>query len=318
MKKIVTIILMILLVGCAGENVDSNKLSIVVPSGAPSLAFYDEIDNSNFNTSDAASILPELKSDSGSDIIVIDTVSGIKALNAGASYKLAATITFGNFYVAATGNDSDGVMNFGDYIVLFSQNATPDLLFHNIYGTELDSNIHYVSAVSDAATCLIKGINVTDDQRDINEEPYVDYVLIAEPALSMALSQNEKASVYANIQDLYEESSFSSDLYPIMQASLFVSNRLSNEQVNEYLTKLENTISALLDNPELFKTVNEELSDAEIKEIFGIPNINIATKVLKNNSINLGFKKAYDYKEAIDRYIAIYGMEPTNEEIYFK
>lgn len=318
MKKILTILLVILLTGCASENKGIDSLKIVVPSGAPSLAFYNEIDNSYFNTSDAGSIVPELKSDSGSDIIVIDTVNGIKALNAGSKYKLAATITFGNFYIASTGHDNDGYMNTGDYIVLFSQNATPDLIFHSIYGNELDSNIHYVSAVSDAATCLIKGINITDDERDINEEPYIDYVLLAEPALSMALGNNKKASVYANLQEKYEEMSYSSDNSPITQASLFVSNRLTDEQIHEYLVKLENTINELLDNPEVFADNVSILSDAEIKEIFGIPNINIALKVLKSNSINLGFKKAYDNKEAIDRYISIFGMEPTNEEIYYK
>ena len=318
MKKIITILLMILLVGCATAKKDIKDLSIVVPSGAPSLAFYNETRNDNFNTSDAASILPELKSDSGSDIIVIDTVNGIKALNAGANYKLAATITFGNFYIASTGLDSDGVMNDGDYIVLFSQNATPDLLFHSIYENGLDSNIHYVSAVSDAATCLIKGINISDENRQADEEPYVDYVMIAEPALSMALGKNDNASVYANIQDLYEELSRSSDEYPIMQASLFVSNRLDNEQVDEYLAKLENSINDLLKNPELFKGTLGNIPNEEVKEIFGVPNMNITTKVLTENSINLGFKKAYDYKEAIDRYIAIYGMENTSEEIYYK
>ena len=63
---------------------------------------------------------------------VIDTVNGIKAIEKGANYKLAASITFGNFYIASTGIDEDDIMDKDDYIVLFSMGATPDLIFHYV------------------------------------------------------------------------------------------------------------------------------------------------------------------------------------------
>lgn len=314
MKKIF-IVLMMLLVLSSCTNGKDNKAKIVCPSGAPSLAFYTEIDNENFYTGDASSILPELKGEGNADVVVIDTVNGIKALNAGSNYYLASNITFGNFFVAATGNDDNGVMEDGDYIVLFSSGATPDLVFHYIYGTTLDSNIHYVQAVSDALTCLVKGINISDDERKIDEEPYVDYVMIAEPALTVALSQNENASVYANIQDLYKEKTKGLNM---IQASVFV--RKDYEGAKDYLDKLNNTIDGLLNNPSVFGEViyDYELSDLEVKDIFGIPNVKIATKVLSNNSIGLGYINALDNKKAIDEFIKLFGMEETSEEIYFK
>lgn len=307
MKKIIVVLLSLILFACSSKQ--SESISIAVPSGAPSLAFYDELDNNSFNTGDAQSILPELLSDNGSDIIVIDTVNGIKALNKGADYKLAATITFGNFYIASTGNDENDVMEDGDYIVVFSQGATPDLVFHYIYGEKLDSNLHYVQAVSDASACLIKGINIADNQNK------VDYVMIAEPALSAALSQNNNASVYGNIQDEYANKT---DGLSMIQASVFVSNRLSKDVTNQYLSDLENTINDMLSNPQIFEEATSTLEDAEIKDIFGIPNSKIATKVLSNNSIGLGYKKAYDNKQAIDQFISLFDMETTNEEIYIK
>ena len=311
MKKIILILLAICLFGCQKQD---KELSVVCPSGAPSIAFYNEIDNESFHTADAASILPELKGDNGSDIIVIDTVNGIKALNAGANYSLAATITFGNFYIASTGNDENGIMDDGDYIVVFSQGATPDLIFHYIYGNVYDSNLHYVQAVSDAATCLIKGINIADEANGIDNQ-YVDYVMIAEPALTAALSQNNKASIYTNIQDEYKKKS--NDLQMI-QASVFVSKKLSLSNAKEYLNNLQVTINNLLDNPDLFVEGTSNLSDTEFKDIFGIPNNKIAKKVLDNNSIGLGFMDAYNNKESIDAFISIFGLEETNEEIYFK
>lgn len=315
MKKVLLFTLLtLLLTGCDNKE-EAKDLSIVCPSGAPALAFYTELNNPNFNTGDAQSILPELKGENGSDVIVIDTVNGIKALNAGANYKLAATITFGNFYIAATGNDEDGVMNDGDYIVVFSQGATPDLVFHYLYGDALDSNLHYVSAVADASTCLIKGINISDEQRNIDEKPYVDYVMIAEPALTAALKKNENASVYANIQNEYNAKS---NGLQMIQASVFVSNKLTEKQINDYLNKLETNINELIQTPTLFADGVSELSDDEVKDIFGVPNSGLATSVLTRNSIGLGFKKAYDNKEAIDNFVSIFNVEKTNEEIYFK
>lgn len=314
MKKILVILLSLILFACSTSKIDK-KLSIVVPSGAPSLAFYNQLDNDNFNTGDAQSIMPELKSDSGSDIIVIDTVNGIKALNAGANYKIAATITFGNFFVASTGHDENGKMEEGDYIVLFSQGATPDLVFHYIYGNSLDSNIHYVQAVADAAACLIKGINISDDSRDIDEEPYVDYVMIAEPILTTAMAQNKNISLYSDLQIEYMSKT---DGRQMVQASVFVSNRLTNEQIDDFLTSLENSINNLKTNPQLFIDSTNSLSDAEIKEIFGIPNAKLVTKFIESNSIGIGFKKAYDNKENIDTFVSMFGLEETNEEIYYK
>lgn len=316
MKKIISILLVLLLAGCANANEENDKqLSILAPSGAPSLAFYNELNNESFNTGDVSSIIPQMKGENGPDVVVVDTVNGIKAINAGAPYKLAANITFGNFYIAATGNDDNGVMEDGDYIVIFSQGATPDLIFHYIYETKFDSNIHYVRAVTDASACLIKGINISDDERKADEDTYVDYVMIAEPALSAALSKNENASEYVNIQNEYYKKNNNNMM---VQASVFVSNKLTNEQVDKYLESLKTDITNLLSNPKLFVDATNELVNEEVKDIFGVPNANMAVKVLTNNSIGLGYKKAYDNRQAIDSFISLFGMENTGEEIYYK
>ncbi len=308
MKKLFCFIALLLLMGCSNTN--SNKeLSIVVPSGAPSLAFYSEKDNPLFNTADASSIIPELMSDNGSDVIVVDTVNGVKAINSGANYSLAASITFGNFYLASTGNDEDGIMNEGDYIVLFSKGATPDLIFHYLFKDKYDSSIHYVSAVSDASACLIKGINISDDSSK------VDYVMIAEPALTMALSQNERASVYLDIQNEYKKTSGG---MPMIQASIFVSNKLEKKDIENFLSKIKENINFILDNPNIFSDSVVNMSDTEVKDLFGIPNSKIAYKVLKENSIGLGFIDAYNNKDNIDQYLSLFDIGETNEEIYFK
>ena len=318
MKKVLLILLILSLFACTNkkeEEINVANLKITVPSGAPSLAFYNEIDNKNFQTGDAKSIIAELSGSKEADIIVIDTVNGIKALNNGANYKLAATITFGNFFLASTGHDENGVIDKDDYIVIFSQGATPDLVFHYLYGNDYDEGIHYVNAVSDASACLISGINIYDDDKQGQEEPYVDYVFVAQPALFAAMKQNENIKVYADMQKLYKEKSG----LDMIQASIFISNNLSEANANAYLTKLEEDINELIDNPEIFVKATESMSDDEIKDLFGIPNASIAMAVIKqNNVIGLGYKKAIDNKDAIDEFINIFGVEKTSEEIYFK
>lgn len=325
MKKLLILLLLVIsLFGCnkqvepeakEEEVVDISNLTITVPSGAPSLAFYNEIANPNFSTGDAKSIMPELTGSGKSDIIVIDTVNGVKALNGGANYKLAATITSGNFYVASTGHDEDKEMNPGDYIVVFAQGATSDLVFHYLFGTDYDENLHYVNAVSDASACLIKGVNIYDDEKKDVEEPYVDYVFVAQPALFAAMKQNENISVTYNVQDLYKEKSGQG----MIQASVFVSNNLDEAKANAYLEKLEADVNALVSDPSLFVEATKDMSDDEVKDLFGVPNANIANAVIKqNNAIGLGYKKAIDNKDAIDAFLNIFGVEKTSEEIYFK
>ena len=191
MEKRYLLLTLLCLTSC---NVDHSSLKIICPTGAPALAFYN---TDNFETNSTPSnIVAMMNGDSNYDVVVIDTVSGLKAINNGADFKIAATITFGNFYIASTGSDDDNIMDKNDTIILFGQNQTPDLLFNKIYGEGY--NIEYVTNVQDAAKCLVTGTNMITKST-------VDYVFIAQPALFTVLNNTNaatygKANVYANIQ----------------------------------------------------------------------------------------------------------------------
>ena len=247
------------------------------------------------------------------DIVVIDTVSGIQAINSGSPYLLAATITFGNFYLASTGNDTNNTLDGDDTIVLFGQNATPDYLFHYLFSNQYDSNIEYVDNVQDASKCLASGKNLITG----NE---VDYVFIAQPALYSVLNNTDaksygKASVYLNIQEEYKKKTNNLSL---MQASVFIKNSLSKSIANEFLQSLESDINEALANPSLVVQGMSQISDEEASLLYGI-NKNVAKKVIEdNNSLGLGFVRSYSYKSDIDNYISLFGMENTDEKIYFR
>ena len=95
----------------------------------------------------ADTIVSYLSSSSNKDVVIAPTNAGIAAINKGANYKLAATITFGNFFILSTGNDEDGVMNKGDKVLAFQEAGVPGKLFKYLYSDlELD-----VSFLNDAA-----------------------------------------------------------------------------------------------------------------------------------------------------------------------
>ena len=312
MKKRLVLLTSLFLVSC-NKNVD---LNVICPIQAPSIAFYGKADSANFETNGTPSnIVSMMTSSSNKDIIVIDTVSGIRAINKGANFKIAATITFGNFFIASTGNDDNNTLDNDDKIVIFGQNQTPDLIFHYLYGNVYDNNIEYVGNVADAGKVLASGKNAITQNN-------IDYVFIAQPVLYNILNDSnaltyQKASVYANIQQLYKEKSNNQDL---IQASIFVRNsddKQYNKDLKNYLSNLEKSINKGIENPKLIEDGMNKISKDEQKAKFGIVS-EVASKIMANNELGLGYKDAYSIKSSIDSFVELFGIEKTNEEIYYK
>lgn len=290
-----------LLSGCAKSY--QHNLSIITPTGAPALAFYSLAKDANFESnSDASAIVPMMKQGL-KDIVVLPTNVGVNAIvNQQVDYKIAATITFGNLFVASTGHDDDGIMDKDDYIILFQQGSVPDLIFHSVYGDELNEGIHYVGNVQFAAQCLMSGKDVTSSNED------VDYVLIAEPAFSTVRSKKENVKEYVNLQTSYI-SKYGSAIY---QASIFVKNGVD---ASAFLSSLEADINNVLTNPHLF--VEKTTGIEKPQDLLGVAP-EMAESVTKNNNrMGLGFKYAKNNKGAIDKFLSIFGISETSEEIYY-
>ena len=236
MKKILPILsTLALLAGCASQGPNNLEVSVLCPTGAPAIAFYNYAQDSNFETNSNASegILP-LMVKGEKDVVILPTNAGVQAITKkNAPYKLAATITFGNVYLASTGHDVDNTLNDGDYIVLFSQGQVPDLLFHYVFGDTLDSNAHYVANGTDAAKCLKSGKNLTSANED------VDYVLIAEPALQNVMNTTPNVTIAKNIQEEYKTKSNGLEIF---QASVFINNNLENAKAKSFLKQIEKDV----------------------------------------------------------------------------
>lgn len=319
MKKLVLLALPIILISSCSTNKNKSnsgsepvlqELKILCPTGAPAFAFYKHGNNSNFETNtDPKNIVAMMNKNSEKQMVVIDTVSGVKAIQNGAPYKLAATLTFGNFFIASTGKDDNGVMDPGDKIVLFGQGITPDLLFHYLYGDTYDSGIEYVTNVQDAAKCLIQGKNLVTG----NE---IKYVFIAQPVLLNALAKNANATKYVDVQETYKTKSGGKEL---IQASVFVKNDTDDYSVNHYLDTLKNDIDAAVNNPEIISETLSYLSAEEATAKYGVAPAMAVNALKDNNGLGLGFKKSLDIKSDIDAFLKdVQNLEATSEEIYYK
>lgn len=303
-KKSLLCLLSFMLLSSCNNN---ENLTILVPTGAPALAFYNHIDNVNFTSNNAPINIASSMTNNGSDIVVIDTIKGIDAINNGAPYKLAANITFGNFYLASTGNDDNATLDKDDVIVSFGMGQTPQKVFELIYGNDFP-NMNYVTNVSEAATCLIS-------KKTLDKASNVDYVFIAQPVLTNALSKNKDASIYANIQEEYTRITGKS----LIQAGLFIKDSVSKNDSKAFLENLNEDIDELLANPSLLDkySENEEITN-KFTALYGI-NSSLAKKTIENNNvIGLGFKYACDNKENINEFISLFNLTIKDEDIYQK
>lgn len=306
--------LLIPLIGCTSNSESmiqiKNYLSILSVTGAPAVAFYNYADKPYFETNSNAAqgILPQMIGNS-KDVVILPTNVGIQSIvNKNLKYTIAATITFGNIYVASTGNDDNGVMDDGDYIILFQQGSVPDLLFKYIYEDSLSSNIHYVSDASEAAKCLKSGKNIASN----NEK--VDYVLVAQPVLQNILNTTETVSIYSDLKQEYEVKSNGMEFF---QASIFISDFARKTLVDSFLSSLEQDINNGLKDTNLIKNGLEKSENVNVQ--YGVPGAQLVKQVLDNNNgLGLGFKRALENKESIDNFLSLFNIGETSESIYYK
>ena len=319
MKKyfIPLIIASMTLVGCNAKNsssevkeFDRTSLSIITPTGAPALAFYNYAGLPNFETNSVPTNIVGIMAAGQKDVAVLPTNAGIQAIKGkNAPYQIAATITFGNFYIASMGNDADNEMNAGDKILLFQKGNVPDKIFHYVYGDAFDSSIYYVNAVSDAAAALISG-SFTDAESGESVVP--NYVMVAEPVLTNVLSKKENVKVYADVQAKYKEKSGNKELF---QASVFVKNTLEKELVTSFLSSLKDDIEGAIANPSKLSAGMAKESAAQ--EVFGVAPQMAENVLKKNNGMGLGFKHAKENKDAIETFLSLFNIKDLDEKIYF-
>ena len=315
-KSLILIAADTLLTSCnktdSSVSFDRKALSIITPTGAPALAFYNYGSLENFETNaDAATGILPLMVAGKKDVVVLPTNAGMQAiLNKKAEYKIAATLSFGNFYLVSMGNDVNNEIGADDNIVLFQKGNVPDKIFHYVYGNTLDAGIHYLPAVSDAASAAMTGSYIDPDTGSTLTP---NYVLLAQPVLTNVLNKNKSVTTYADIQAKYKEKS---NNLPLFQASIFIKNSVAKETADEFLSSLKQDVTTALANPESISDALANMTNA--KEVYGV-DPTLAVNVTKNNNgMGLGFEYAKDNKASIENFLKLFNIEGYSEEVYCK
>ena len=316
-KLILTLATTMLLASCGGNTSSSASselpyeldLAVVCPVGAPAVALAPHLKSNKVEiNADPANVVAYLTDGSGKDVVICPTNAGVNAITKkNAPYLLAATVTFGNFYLASTGHDDDGVLDADDYVVVFQQNNVPDKLFQYVYGDLALQNVHYVDAASNAAQVLISGKNVADNNAE------ADYVLMAEPALATALSKNEKAKQYADIQEEYKKKSGGE----IVQASIFVHKDVKREKASAFLSSVSGWLDTFLNTPTALDKALEGIEEKTAQSKFSATPAVLKTMVEKSNRMGLGYKEAKQNKTAVENFVKLFGINELDEKVYF-
>lgn len=304
-KYLLAIPFILLASGCnriEGEF-NTRKATIMCPTGGPAVALSCLIEKYDLETTADPSLLTGYFGAEKYDAIVAPTDVGVKAIQQGANYKLAATITFGNFYLVSTGLDEDSTLNEGDSIVLFQKNGLPDKIFHYIYGTEFNSSITYVSNVAVAATAY-ENKKVTNDD---GEKIAADYVLLAEPKLTALNIESDKI---VNLNEKFEEKS---GIARIFQASIFTKSTF--KEANKLLSDLKDGIENMTQkSQDAVKTYMGKVEDPQT--FFGMPAQMAQKCINNNNSLGIGFLYAKDAIPALKNYLDIIGVGEVDESIF--
>lgn len=298
---------------CNSNSTDSDykTLKILAPTGGPAVALYNFGLNENFETTSnpAQGLIPMFKTNNY-DVIIAPTQGGLtQIVKQQANYKIAATITFGNFYLVATGKDDNETLDRGDSVLIFQENDVPGKVFNYVYG-DLGLDVTAVAAVSDTKLVIENGGVLKIDETTTKE---FDYIYTAQPVVAVTNS-----SVFANVQDAFKEKSSGKS---ITQASIFVNNNANRSKVDALLAKIKNDIEAGLQDQTLIRNAINLVGSTQLQQAkFGVPAFYAAMITGENNGFSLGYKNAKDIKDEIQSFVNLLTnntLGELSEEVFY-
>ncbi|MFA5283288.1 MAG: hypothetical protein WC366_02030 [Bacilli bacterium] len=303
-----------LLTSCQSAG-DSFAVRTICPSGAPTIAFYDQGNNENFETNSSPNLVLAQFQTNYYNAIVFDSISGLQSIKQyDLSFKLAKIITGGNFYIASINKDEGTEPTADDVLVSFGEGLIPDLVYKKLYEHwGWQANTSYVKSVAEAQAILKTG--KTSGNVD------VDYVFIAQPALNAAMlditaATYGKVKVFKNIR---EEWKTLTGQEAIPQAAMFYrydDYQNHSREFDTYTLALENRIIQGITQPENVKNVMDEYSsDLTIQaQKFGF-NSNIMLHTQKDGANGFGLVNP-DISVDVNSFLTYLGLE-TYEASYF-
>lgn len=274
---------------------DTYQMRWVTPTGAPTLAFYDQGANANWvsSSSPASVVVPAFKTPENYDAIVFDGTSGLnvlKSMGESAAFALVDWISGGNFYVVSTKHTATDAYQTGWTIESFVQSGNASKSFLKLASSawnwgDVSSSTHYESGVAGVGTSLVG-----------NPTGY-DYYVIAEPILSSAksalASKGTTLNVIYNLQTEWKKAYSST----IPAAALFVNKATYASHPDAVKTFVDTAVKRQDNAVNSIATVKTALdaygNDAAVQDRFGYTS-SLAVSLQSNGANKFGILKTGD------------------------
>ncbi len=307
MKKL--LVLLVCMIGTLSACDDEKTLNVMVPNGAPALSqikvehAMHGVENPRYDVEVVYGPEP-LVSAFGSEsheIIIAPLNLGAKLYTkADAPYQFAATITWGNLYLAS--NDALKTLRDleGKTITAFGKNTTPDIVLSAIldaYVFEEAPEIEYVDGVDTAIAHL--------------SENSASVALVAEPALSAFEMKTESMNTI-DLQAKWE-THVSDKPYP--QAGVFVHSTLSEATIETYIEALKESMEMVTEDTasmsEMMETLDYPFPPALMPSVIQRSHIEFKSASQSRDSVIAYFEVIGSFNPAL------YGATMPDDAFYY-
>ena len=268
---------------------------IICPQGAPGLALSTylapEKDSQRVQIGSPLNCVAALKK-GDANMVIFDSIKGTGFIESGvANYKLASILTAGNAYVLSTGNDDNDTIDTTDSIVSFGPGSMFNQIFKDTYGID---ELNVKASTAEAYTVAVTGKDAGED---------VDYVLVAEPYVSQALSENTEVTVKANLKTAWAAYSKSEGLngglgyedFP--QAGVFISNQLEENTDVAVQANIANALAIIdqnaadlvsNDGANVLATIDKDTTDGiyDATSTYGMDNATLHSVIDSDENVN--------------------------------
>ena len=297
MKKVLSIIVSVVLVLAIGTGCRERgtKARVVVPDGAPSMAIAQMMKNEKsykyriVSSTDITSTFTK----GNAEFIIAPTNMGMELSILSGNYKIAAITSWGNLYLVTNNDNFNPLSYYTDYneflaqfdnktVATIGSNQVPDVSFkHLVEGKNIqiaESYAQVIQANLGNGTC--------------------ELAILGEPAATATTLNVVGTKILCSISDLWQQKKGTE--FP--QASLFVKSSLSQEKVDEFLSKLEYSINYLNESEENAFELGKFMEDSGLSTLKGA--------IVKKSYLRMNqkFVLAKDKKQDIISFIGVLGV----------
>lgn len=295
MKKIVALVLILnILVGCAEQALELERLTILSPKGAPALSLIplvnEGIDSIEFV--DGADLLSAELIKADKDVIIAPINLGASIVSKGSeNYVLYGIVTWGNLYLV--GSEVQPAIDPLE-LAAFGDKAVPGLVLEFLHPK--DYNKTYFNSVSDVQAQLLS----QKFSLGLLAEP------LASATIAKASANTQKLIIVEDLQATWLKKT-GYENYP--QAALFVKRGLSEEklkQVEDRLIKMQAFESYVSINSTELKNSIESIG----VDVLGIPSADLV--IAAWDRMNIEVIKALEVKDKIEAFLELFKLAGLN------